>query len=210
MALRNAVMAALLKGEASGYDLAKAFDATVANFWMSTPQQLYRELSARVVNGMHNEDAVGFTIARRVTPNRPYRVTFTGGVHGPGGNAYCRAAMPRLTQACVPWLRESPCRGCVANVASRTFFAGAPGQIAYVAGKGALIGMTRVMARELGEHRGTISAVAPAQVATAGTRAHSGDEVFAATLRQQSTSDCRRAGSPPVARSARLSVGTAL
>ncbi|MET9682455.1 PadR family transcriptional regulator, partial [Streptomyces coeruleorubidus] len=27
MALRNAVMAALLEGEASGYDLAKAFDA---------------------------------------------------------------------------------------------------------------------------------------------------------------------------------------
>ncbi|MFI0352652.1 PadR family transcriptional regulator [Actinomadura sp. 9N407] len=44
MALRNAVMAALLEGEASGYDLAKAFDASVANFWMATPQQIYREL----------------------------------------------------------------------------------------------------------------------------------------------------------------------
>jgi DNA-binding PadR family transcriptional regulator len=37
-------MAALLEGEASGYDLAKGFDATVANFWTATPQQLYREL----------------------------------------------------------------------------------------------------------------------------------------------------------------------
>lgn len=37
MALRNAVMAALLEGAASGYDLAKAFDASVANFWMATP-----------------------------------------------------------------------------------------------------------------------------------------------------------------------------
>ncbi|WP_338490928.1 PadR family transcriptional regulator [Streptomyces sp. SJL17-4] len=44
MALRNAVMAALLEGEASGYDLAKGFDASVANFWMAAPQQLYREL----------------------------------------------------------------------------------------------------------------------------------------------------------------------
>jgi DNA-binding PadR family transcriptional regulator len=44
MALRNALMAALLEGEASGYDLAKVFDASVANFWMATPQQLYREL----------------------------------------------------------------------------------------------------------------------------------------------------------------------
>lgn len=44
MALRNAVMAALLEGEASGYDLAKGFEASVANFWMATPQQIYREL----------------------------------------------------------------------------------------------------------------------------------------------------------------------
>ncbi|MEU6592136.1 PadR family transcriptional regulator [Streptomyces sp. NPDC046881] len=52
MALRNAVMAALLEGEASGYDLAKAFDATVANFWMSTPQQLYRELERMEAEGL--------------------------------------------------------------------------------------------------------------------------------------------------------------
>ncbi|MEU9331167.1 hypothetical protein AB0D91_46970 [Streptomyces canus] len=43
---------------------------------------------------MHNEDAVGFITARRFAPNRPYRVTFNGGVHGPGDNAYCQAAMP--------------------------------------------------------------------------------------------------------------------
>jgi NAD(P)-dependent dehydrogenase (short-subunit alcohol dehydrogenase family) len=90
-----------------------------------------------------------------------------------------------MVQACVPWLAKSPHRGRIVNVASRTFFTGAPGQIAYVAGKGALIGMTRVMARELGEHRITVNAVAPAQVATPGTRAHSGDEVFTATMRQQ-------------------------
>lgn len=52
MALRHAVMAALLEGEASGYDLAKAFDATVANFWMSTPQQLYRELERMEAEGL--------------------------------------------------------------------------------------------------------------------------------------------------------------
>jgi DNA-binding PadR family transcriptional regulator len=44
VALRNAILAALLEGEASGYDLAKGFDASVANFWAATPQQLYREL----------------------------------------------------------------------------------------------------------------------------------------------------------------------
>ncbi|MFH8369795.1 PadR family transcriptional regulator [Streptomyces sp. NPDC018031] len=52
MALRNALMAALLRGEASGYDLAKEFDAAVANFWMATPQQLYRELERMAAEGL--------------------------------------------------------------------------------------------------------------------------------------------------------------
>ncbi|MEU3252250.1 PadR family transcriptional regulator [Streptomyces sp. NPDC006997] len=52
MALRNAVMAALLEGEASGYDLAKGFGASVANFWMATPQQIYRELERMAADGL--------------------------------------------------------------------------------------------------------------------------------------------------------------
>jgi DNA-binding PadR family transcriptional regulator len=52
MALRNAVLAALLEAEASGYDLAKGFDASVANFWMATPQQLYKELERMESQGM--------------------------------------------------------------------------------------------------------------------------------------------------------------
>ncbi|WP_436775377.1 PadR family transcriptional regulator [Yinghuangia sp. YIM S09857] len=52
MALRNAIMATLLRGEASGYDLAKIFDASVANFWMATPQQLYRELERMEADGL--------------------------------------------------------------------------------------------------------------------------------------------------------------
>ncbi|MEV0222912.1 PadR family transcriptional regulator [Streptomyces sp. NPDC050704] len=52
MALRNALLASLLDGEASGYDLAKTFDASVANFWMATPQQLYRELERMASAGL--------------------------------------------------------------------------------------------------------------------------------------------------------------
>jgi DNA-binding PadR family transcriptional regulator len=52
VALRNALLAALLEGEASGYDLAKLFDAAVANFWMATPQQLYRELDRMAGQGL--------------------------------------------------------------------------------------------------------------------------------------------------------------
>lgn len=52
MSLRDAVLAALLEGESSGYDLAKRFDASVANFWMATPQQLYRELDRLAEQGL--------------------------------------------------------------------------------------------------------------------------------------------------------------
>src|SRR3954453_2100256 len=71
MSLRNAVLAALLEGEASGYDLAKGFEASVANFWMATPQQLYRELdrmeqaglvSARVVRQERRPDKRLFSL----------------------------------------------------------------------------------------------------------------------------------------------------
>src|SRR6516165_6686385 len=52
MSLRDAVLAALLEGESSGYDLAKSFDASVANYWMATPQQLYRELDRLAEEGL--------------------------------------------------------------------------------------------------------------------------------------------------------------
>ncbi len=52
MALRHAILAALVRGESSGYDLAKAFDVTVANYWTATPQQLYRELDRMSQDGL--------------------------------------------------------------------------------------------------------------------------------------------------------------
>jgi DNA-binding PadR family transcriptional regulator len=58
MALRHALMAALLEGEASGYDLAKGFDASVANFWAATPQQLYRELDRMAADGLVRAEVV--------------------------------------------------------------------------------------------------------------------------------------------------------
>ncbi|MFW3172070.1 SDR family NAD(P)-dependent oxidoreductase [Geodermatophilus sp. CPCC 206100] len=88
------------------------------------------------------------------------------------------------TQAAHPWLVASD-RGCVVNVASRTFFTGSPGQLAYVASKGAVIGMTRVLARELGPHGVTVNAVMPGQVATPGTEQYNAEEDFDRTMAQQ-------------------------
>src|SRR5215210_2134753 len=52
MSLRHAVLAALLEGEASGYELAKRFDVSVADFWSATPQQLYRDLERLELDGL--------------------------------------------------------------------------------------------------------------------------------------------------------------
>lgn len=52
MSLRYAVLAALLEGEASGYELSKLFDVSFANFWPATPQQLYRELERLAQDGL--------------------------------------------------------------------------------------------------------------------------------------------------------------
>ncbi|MGV7942656.1 PadR family transcriptional regulator, partial [Mycobacterium kansasii] len=52
MALRHAIESTLLVlGEASGYDLSKEFDGARANFWVATPQQLYRELERMESDG---------------------------------------------------------------------------------------------------------------------------------------------------------------
>jgi len=52
MALKHAIIAALKDGEATGYELSKRFDISVANFWPATPQQIYRELDRLESDGM--------------------------------------------------------------------------------------------------------------------------------------------------------------
>ena len=63
-----------------------------------------------------------------------------------------------VTRAAVPLLREG---SGIVNVASDTALWGAPRLMAYVASKGAVIAMTRSMARELGEKHIRINAIAP-------------------------------------------------
>jgi NAD(P)-dependent dehydrogenase (short-subunit alcohol dehydrogenase family) len=65
-----------------------------------------------------------------------------------------------LTRAVLPLLRKSAC-GRIVNIASDTAAWGAPRLLAYIASKGALIAMTRGMARELGPDGITVNAVAP-------------------------------------------------
>jgi DNA-binding PadR family transcriptional regulator len=75
MALRHAVLAALLDGEHSGYQLAKVFDTAVANFWHAVPQQLYAELTKLEEAGL----IAGRLVIQHDRPNkRVYTVTEAG------------------------------------------------------------------------------------------------------------------------------------
>lgn len=75
MGLRHAVLAALLEGEASGYELAKLFDVSVANFWSTTPQQLYRELERLESTGLVSARLVR---QERRPDKRVFRLTAAG------------------------------------------------------------------------------------------------------------------------------------
>ena len=65
-----------------------------------------------------------------------------------------------MSVACLPHLRESG-RGAIVNIASDTAMWGAPKLLAYVASKGAVIAMTRSLAREFGASNVTVNAIAP-------------------------------------------------
>ncbi|HDV5714075.1 TPA: SDR family NAD(P)-dependent oxidoreductase [Legionella pneumophila] len=89
-----------------------------------------------------------------------------------------------VTKALYPLITKSQ-YGRVINIASRTFFLGNPGQMAYVASKGAVIGMTRVLAKELGKYNITVNALMPGMIATPGTCAHSEEERFNQMMQNQ-------------------------
>ena len=45
MSLRHALLGALAEGDASGYDLVKLFNSSLANVWPATQSQIYTELT---------------------------------------------------------------------------------------------------------------------------------------------------------------------
>jgi NAD(P)-dependent dehydrogenase (short-subunit alcohol dehydrogenase family) len=72
------------------------------------------------------------------------------------------------SRAAFPYLRETG--GSIVNVSSTTVFMGSKGLADYVASKGAVIALTRVLAQEFGDHQVRVNAVAPGGTWTEATQ----------------------------------------
>jgi NAD(P)-dependent dehydrogenase (short-subunit alcohol dehydrogenase family) len=71
--------------------------------------------------------------------------------------------------ACLPLMRDRG-GGAIVNVASATVFSGSPEWAHYVASKGGVIALTRVMAREAGDFGIRVNALAPGFILTEASR----------------------------------------
>ena len=64
------------------------------------------------------------------------------------------------TKAVAPIMRQKGC-GKIINIASGTLYKGTPGLLHYVTSKGAIMAMTRVLSRELGEDGICVNTISP-------------------------------------------------
>src|SRR5437773_1846011 len=87
-------------------------------------------------------------------------------------------------QAVLPAMRAAG-SGRIVNVASITFLLGFARLAPYVASKGALIGLTRALARECGECGITVNAVAPGAFPTAAEQIHPDPQRYNAYVLEQ-------------------------
>jgi 3-oxoacyl-[acyl-carrier protein] reductase len=96
-------------------------------------------------------------------------------------------------RAAFPHMRDRG-HGRIINVASITFFIGWSGFLDYVSSKGAVIGFTRTLAREIGPEGITVNAISPGAFPTAAERVHPDQE---ALNRQILEAQClKRRGTP--------------
>jgi NAD(P)-dependent dehydrogenase (short-subunit alcohol dehydrogenase family) len=80
-------------------------------------------------------------------------------------------------RAVYPYMRERG-GGRIINVASITFFIGWAGFLDYVSSKGAVIGFTRTLAREVGPEGITVNAISPGAFPTDAERVHPDQEAL--------------------------------
>lgn len=99
-------------------------------------------------------------------------------VNARGVHQACKAVVPAMLRAG---------GGKICNIASGTFFYGAPGLSHYTASKGAVIALTRGFGRELGDKNIQVNAIAPGLTESDSIQGHSGfDPARAPTVQSRS------------------------
>jgi 3-oxoacyl-[acyl-carrier protein] reductase len=96
-------------------------------------------------------------------------------------------------RAAYPHMRERG-NGRIINVASITFFIGWSGFLDYVSSKGAVIGFTRTLAREVGPDGITVNAISPGAFPTDAERVHPDQEALNRRIIEQQS--LKRRGAP--------------
>lgn len=92
-------------------------------------------------------------------------------------------------KAVFPYMREKK-YGKIVNVSSVTFFTGQRGFVHYVASKGAIIGFTRALAREVGEYNITVNCITPGAVLTETEYEKFGPEAVEASTKRLVAEQC--------------------
>jgi 3-oxoacyl-[acyl-carrier protein] reductase len=98
-----------------------------------------------------------------------------------------------LAQLAVPYMKRRR-YGRIINVASITFSGGWPNLLPYVTSKGALIGMTRALARELGEFGVTVNCISPGAFPTAAEQIQGDQAAYTRTVLEHQS--IKRRGEP--------------
>ncbi len=89
-----------------------------------------------------------------------------------------------MTKLVLPNMRKQG-SGKIVNISSVTFHMGYPNLTHYVASKGAVLGFTRALAREIGPDGVHVNAVTPGAIETEGERVHANPDDIAKILTEQ-------------------------
>jgi NAD(P)-dependent dehydrogenase (short-subunit alcohol dehydrogenase family) len=143
--------------EEAGRDTAQAIGATFVPVDLGSPAPIEECVAAAAealggLDGLVNNGAITNSGGKTLDELQPDVWDRVMSVNVRGTWLATRAARPHLARSG---------RGRVVNLASDTALWGAPKLLAYVASKGAVIAMTRSMARELGPELITVNAIAP-------------------------------------------------
>ena len=88
-------------------------------------------------------------------------------------------------RAVFPYMKKNKW-GRIINLSSNTALSGVPGILHYVSSKGAAIGLTRALAREIGSAGITVNAITPGLTSTEGVKAHYSNEMLESRITARS------------------------